>query len=286
VEARTGITEHERKLARYEAKKHAAAQEVADKGDLPFLTEAKAKRGPYAMKGRDGSWYLVHVLRSPRMTKVWTGKSWINAGEGFGGTSGWANAKQYDSKSEAERDLGGAAKLTESETQLINDMVALIKKSRHNFAKVLGDPKKAKEAESMMRGRIRMMAPMGTEVSLKVQREIVKKAMEKADPELAKKFYGMLGSYKAPKRKKRPTFKAAKAAIMDHLDKEGWTVVRRLKVPHATDMHKDNRLWFKSQAVYLGGGKSPRLGDARSLHIDIRDVSPEQFMSYLKRWMD
>jgi hypothetical protein len=84
---------------------------------------------------------------------------------------------------------------------------------------------------------------------------------------------------------KRPTFKAARAALLDHLEKEGWTVKKHLKVPHATDHWKENRLYFKAQAVYLGGGHpGASLGDARSLHIDIRDVTPEQFMQHVKRW--
>lgn len=137
----------------------------------------------------------------------------------------------------------------------------------------------------MLRSRARMLAPHGSKPTLKQQREIIRKAFAKADPKHSKKFFDALSSYKAPKRKKRPTFKAAKAALLQHLDKEGWTVKSHLKVPHATDPYKDHRLYFKSQAVYLGGAHTgASLGDARSLHIDIRDVTPEEFMQHLKRW--
>lgn len=180
------------------------------------------------------------------------------------------------------RYTGGAGYQSESEAQVVNDMVKLIHKSKSFFAQATSAAK-VKEAEGIMRSRIRLLAPTGTKYSLKQQREILRQAMEKADPEMAKKFYDVLGGYKAPKKPKRPTFQAAKAALLDHLRKEGWTVVSNLKVPHATDPHKDTRLWFKAQAVYIGGGVSPRLGDARSLHTDIRDMTPEQFMTYLKR---
>lgn len=84
---------------------------------------------------------------------------------------------------------------------------------------------------------------------------------------------------------KRPTFAAAQAAILDALAADGWTVVRGLKVPHATK--GPVRLWFKPQAVYkekLGINYWKERFDfhaARSLHVpDIRDISPAKFAAY------
>ena len=95
------------------------------------------------------------------------------------------------------------------------------------------------------------------------------------------------------KEAKRPTFKKAAQDIMDYLKSLGWTVQTRsttnfkpLKFPYAVDPHKEYRIWFKKQAVYLGDNRpGSNINDARSLHIDIRDVSPEQFLQYAKRWM-
>lgn len=92
---------------------------------------------------------------------------------------------------------------------------------------------------------------------------------------------------------KRPTFKKAADAIMDYLKGQGWKVQTRnksnfkpLKFPYASDPHGDWRIWFKKQAVYLGGDQpGASINDARSLHVDIRDVTPEQFLQYAKRWM-
>jgi len=72
------------------------------------------------------------------------------------------------------------------------------------------------------------------------------------------------------------TFKAARAAALDYLAAGGWTVKRGLKVPHATAPGGDVRLWFKPQAVYLSIGDRHRLGDARSLHVDIRRMTPAE----------
>lgn len=197
--------------------------------------------------------------------------------------SGW---RKHAAKIKKKMGMKEDEDLTES-SEVIDALAKLITKSKHNFIDKIkfDDPAHVKEAESVLRSRARLLA-RGEKVGLKQQREIVRKAMEKADPSLAKKFYAALGSYKAPKRVKRPTFQAAKAAILQHLDKKGWTVKARLKVPHATDPHKGYRLYFKSQAVYLGGAHpGASLGDARSLHTDIRDVTPEQFMAQLERSM-
>ena len=76
----------------------------------------------------------------------------------------------------------------------------------------------------------------------------------------------------------RPTFAAARAALLDHLEREGWRVARGLKVPHATSRGWGRdvvRIWFKPQAVYWSCGEGGSVGQARSLWIDIRDASPE-----------
>lgn len=96
---------------------------------------------------------------------------------------------------------------------------------------------------------------------------------------LAKKVAGTGGVQEA----KRPTFQAAKAAVLSYLQREGWDVKPHLKVPHATAPDGELRLWFKSQAVYYSWGNKHTLGDARSLHTDIRDVTPEEFVKEADR---
>lgn len=95
-----------------------------------------------------------------------------------------------------------------------------------------------------------------------------------------KQIAAFLSSGKMPtlKEAKRPTFQAAKEAILDYLQKEGWTVQRNLKVPHATSPKGDLKFWFKTQAVYVSAGKGTALGDASSTWADIRDMSPEAFV--------
>lgn len=81
----------------------------------------------------------------------------------------------------------------------------------------------------------------------------------------------------------KPTFEKARAEVWGFFDKEGWqTSNPGLKVPHITSPDGNTRLWFKPQAVYYTVGKHD-LGSARSLHIDIRDSSPEQIMKSLQR---
>lgn len=83
---------------------------------------------------------------------------------------------------------------------------------------------------------------------------------------------------------KRPTFEKARADVMEYFDKDGWQASSpTLKVPHVTSPDVGTRLWFKPQAVYFTTGKHD-LGSARSLHIDIRDVSPEEVMKTLQRF--
>jgi hypothetical protein len=83
---------------------------------------------------------------------------------------------------------------------------------------------------------------------------------------------------------KLPTFKQAQADILDYLEKNGWTVKRGLKIPHAT---KDGvKLWFKKQAIYASNAQL-QFGSARSLTwIDPRKISgpgfnPKKVADYL-----
>lgn len=78
------------------------------------------------------------------------------------------------------------------------------------------------------------------------------------------------------------TFAKAREAIWAHLKAEGWTMSNpMLKVTHATNA-RGFRLWFKAQAVYYSQGTT--LGDARSIHVDIRALDIPAFMSYIGRW--
>jgi hypothetical protein len=96
----------------------------------------------------------------------------------------------------------------------------------------------------------------------------------------------------SPKKAKRPTYQAAQAALMDYLEKQGWTLSRGLSVPHATSSDNTRRLWFKSQAVWftaddgsLSAKNVKNFKLARSLHGDIRAVTPEQFMADAEKLM-
>lgn len=92
----------------------------------------------------------------------------------------------------------------------------------------------------------------------------------------------------------KPTFAKAKQALMDYLKSKGWTVQLRsktnlkpLKIPYADDPHGEHRLWFKKQAIYLGSAQSgSSINHARSLHLDVRGMTPEEFMKKAERWMD
>lgn len=88
------------------------------------------------------------------------------------------------------------------------------------------------------------------------------------------------------------TFQAARAAILDDLQRRGWKVVAGLKIPHATSPHGQLRLWFKAQAVYFTEDLSARsdrnghtFGNARTISydLDIRTLTPDEFYAYLKR---
>lgn len=85
------------------------------------------------------------------------------------------------------------------------------------------------------------------------------------------------------------TFADARSDLLAFLRGKGWTVkgesgFDRLKVPHATSPDRQFRLWFKPQAVHFTEGEHSG-GNARTISydLDIRRMSPEEFLSLLKR---
>ena len=72
------------------------------------------------------------------------------------------------------------------------------------------------------------------------------------------------------------TFKQATSAHLQALAARGWAVKGTLKVPHATAPGGSVRLFFKAQAVYACAGGS--LAQARSLHVDPREVSTDELV--------
>lgn len=87
---------------------------------------------------------------------------------------------------------------------------------------------------------------------------------------------------------KKKTFPQARKEIFDHLKSKGWTVKENLKIPWAKDPDNDVQIWFKAQAVYGvggldGGRQKANFGAARSLHTDIREVSPQEFVKDVMR---
>ena len=70
---------------------------------------------------------------------------------------------------------------------------------------------------------------------------------------------------------KRPTYSAARKALLAALAAEGWAVSASLKVPHATSPDGAVRLWFHAPALWMSHGASVRVhGSARSLWVDVR----------------
>lgn len=92
---------------------------------------------------------------------------------------------------------------------------------------------------------------------------------------------------------KKPTFLKAREALIVELKKRGWAYTYwgaqgKLKVPYATSKDGRLRLWFKSQAVLYTqtNGSSwdkHTFKDARSLHIDIRAMTPEEVVAHLSK---
>jgi hypothetical protein len=86
------------------------------------------------------------------------------------------------------------------------------------------------------------------------------------------------------------TFEQARAEILTYLAAHRWTVKLRsstgqpLKIPHATSPGGELRLWFKAQAVHFTEGNRHDVGDALSLHTDIRTITGEQLVAALQKW--
>ena len=84
----------------------------------------------------------------------------------------------------------------------------------------------------------------------------------------------------------RPTFAAARAALLAHLQTAGWDVKTfgpsgHLKTPHATSPSGGFRLWFRPQSVHYSRGSRGsgfNANDARSLWVDILDVAPAEIV--------
>lgn len=76
---------------------------------------------------------------------------------------------------------------------------------------------------------------------------------------------------------KQKTYAQTFAEFMDALEKDGWTLKRSLKIPHATSPDGKHKLWFKTQAVYQSRGDQG-FGDARTLtYNDLRKYDYAQF---------
>ena len=84
------------------------------------------------------------------------------------------------------------------------------------------------------------------------------------------------------------TYVQARDEILKYLGANRWKLSNlKLKIPHATSPYGNLRLWFRKQAIYysVGGGRTPHsLGDASSLHVDIRNLTPEQFVADVARY--
>lgn len=75
------------------------------------------------------------------------------------------------------------------------------------------------------------------------------------------------------------TYKEAREKLFAHLQSNGWklqtwnpSTMRPMVVPWASK--GDVKVWFKPQAVLVG----PVLASARSTFLDIRKLTPEQFV--------
>lgn len=84
------------------------------------------------------------------------------------------------------------------------------------------------------------------------------------------------------------TYKQARQALFDYLRSIGWTVItfstrtmKNLKEPYCDVPGTDYRIWFTTQAVHYGTNRPL----ARSTFIDIRAVTPEQFVKLVGGWV-
>jgi hypothetical protein len=135
-----------------------------------------------------------------------------------------------------------------------------------------------------LRGLIEKKPPLGSGERFKqLTKKLAKRGAE--DPKalaawIGRKKYGKkkFQALAAKGEAKQPTFQAAKQAVMDYLKSKGWKMSGPLKVPYATSPDGMVRLWFKSQAVWFSYGNAHNLGGARSVHSDIRAMTPEEFV--------
>jgi hypothetical protein len=83
------------------------------------------------------------------------------------------------------------------------------------------------------------------------------------------------------------TYSQAHKDLLNYLEKQGWSVSKGLKIPHATSPDGELRLWFKPQAIYDSSGSPHTFGRARSYTtqgLDVRTMSPEDFVKkHLKK---
>lgn len=81
------------------------------------------------------------------------------------------------------------------------------------------------------------------------------------------------------------TYAQAGTRIRATLSVCGWTIADDgRKVPHATSPDGNVRLWFKSQAVYYTH-RIHKMGEARSLHLEIRDLSAVELTAQAIRFI-
>lgn len=83
----------------------------------------------------------------------------------------------------------------------------------------------------------------------------------------------------------KETFKAARDRLLVFLGHHGWYLSPALKVPHATTPDGQARVYFTPQAVQLCQSPPFSLGSARSMWIDIRGMSGEEFVGDVARWL-
>lgn len=86
---------------------------------------------------------------------------------------------------------------------------------------------------------------------------------------------------------KAPTYESARQSLFEHLRKGGWKVVDQLKIPHVTSPDGRFRAWFKTQATYYTvvnpSIQKHDFKDARSLHVDLRQMSFADFEKEMDR---
>jgi len=88
------------------------------------------------------------------------------------------------------------------------------------------------------------------------------------------------------------TFKVARQELFAYLRLNGWNVqttkkggCEELKVPYATSPDNKTQLYFKAQSVHYvwSGIGAFELGNARSIFVDIRAISPAAFLEHIEK---